>query len=276
MVVLRSLIHRCFLFCRTFLAVSMLSFTSLSVLAASSACDLLSLPNCVVDDAIAHYQPKRLWHLSYWTAANALLSYSEADRPVRTYWQHHLRSDFSDDLSEVAEKIGGVNQLTVMLPLYATALSLPQIHPECQACQMVGHWGGASLRMSLLMAPQQVVLTNALGARRPPHSPKWRPFKGNGRSASGHASYGAIPFFALAASTENRWIKGTAIGLSALPALSRLNDDKHYLSQVVLGWGISWMAYQTITRSDDLTTTDYSMRVEPLKDGARLSFHYGF
>jgi hypothetical protein len=81
-----------------------------------------------------------------------------------------------------------------------------------------------------------------LGASRPgetDHESRWKPFDDT-NAVSGHAFVGAVPFITAAKMTENPFVKGSLYFCSTLTAWSRVNDDRHYLSQACLGW---WMAY---------------------------------
>ena len=41
-------------------------------------------------------------------------------------------------------------------------------------------------------------------------------------------------------------VKELLFASSTLTGLSRLNDKKHYLSQIILGWGLAFLATETI------------------------------
>jgi hypothetical protein len=61
---------------------------------------------------------------------------------------------------------------------------------------------------------------------------------------------GAIPFLTLAEMHQDQpWIYYTAMAASLATPLSRLNDDKHYLSQIVLGWYFAKQATSTLSGS---------------------------
>ena len=51
--------------------------------------------------------------------------------------------------------------------------------------------------------------------------------------------------------TNRPIIKACFYGLSALPAWSRVNDRKHYLSQAFLGWYFAYMAASAIEETED-------------------------
>jgi membrane-associated phospholipid phosphatase len=56
----------------------------------------------------------------------------------------------------------------------------------------------------------------------------------------------AIPWLNLARSAPNRPARLLALLGSLLTGWSRMNDRMHYLSQIVLGYGIAWMAVAAV------------------------------
>lgn len=203
----------------------------------------------VVQDYKVHYSLKQVVHTGYWIGAAGILANTGLDRGIRRIWLDDIQSSGTNKISKQAEKVGGAGQVSFMIPLYLAAWGL-DAYSGTNRTQTIGLWGQSALRITLLMAPQQAVLTEVLGASRPPKSSHWHPFK-DGRGVSGHAAYGAVPFLALAASLEEPWQRNAAIFLSMLPALERINDDKHYTSQALLGWGLSYTAYRSILSEDN-------------------------
>lgn len=64
---------------------------------------------------------------------------------------------------------------------------------------------------------------------------------------SGNAFVGAVPFLTIASmNPDNKFIKYPAYLASAAAAWSRINDDKHFPSQVVLGWYMAWEAVDAV------------------------------
>ena len=43
----------------------------------------------------------------------------------------------------------------------------------------------------------------------------------------------SVPFVTAAMMSENFWVKSTLYVCSALPAIGRINDDAHYLSEAL-------------------------------------------
>lgn len=110
-------------------------------------------------------------------------------------------------------------------------------------------WGRANFEAMCVGLPTLWTVQRVLGANRPSShdgSPRWRPFQ-HANSASGHAFIGAIPFWTLARRLSPAWARGLAAGLGTLTGWSRINDRKHYLSQVLLGWTIAFNAVSAVS-----------------------------
>jgi len=89
---------------------------------------------------------------------------------------------------------------------------------------------------------------------------KWNPFNDNNGS-SGHAFVGAVPFLVAAKKTD-KWLWKSAFILgSGLAGYSRIYDDAHYLSQVLVGYSIAVLAVDATERS---SRSDLQYRVVPL------------
>lgn len=108
----------------------------------------------------------------------------------------------------------------------------------------VTRWGRANFEAMCVGLPTLWTVQRVLGANRPSSddgSPRWRPFQ-HANAASGHAFVAAIPLWTLARRLRPAAARSAARGLGLLTGWSRINDRKHYLSQVILGWTIAWNA----------------------------------
>ena len=92
-------------------------------------------------------------------------------------------------------------------------------------------------------------------------------------AVSGHAFIGAIAFVNAAKMTDRVGLKLALYTFSVLPAWSRINDQRHYLSQAALGW---WMAYLAASAVDETERFKRDFAVMPLAtgDGLGMSIAY--
>jgi hypothetical protein len=182
-----------------------------------------------------------------------ILANSSADREAHEYFQDDLRSNATDAISDGARVPGDP---LVAIPLIFGAYLLSGDGP-------VKSWAGDTLRAYVVGAPAGLFLQYATGASRPEEGGSgWKPFRGN-NGLSGHAFVGAVPFITAARMQESLPMKTLFYGLSVLPGLSRMNDEKHYLSQAALGWWLAYLSTGAIANENQRS----SVRVSPFTEG---------
>jgi hypothetical protein len=185
-----------------------------------------------------------------------ILANTSADRDMQEYYQDRIRGKSTDSISE-ASKIPGEVFITVPALVGTRFLFKDTAASE---------WSQKSLRAIIVGAPAGLFIQRATGVSRPyEDDSKWRPFKDN-NGLSGHAFIGAVPFITAARMNDNAYIKGILYGLSFLPALSRTNDDKHYLSQVALGWYLAFLSCNAVEKTDSKNKTVFL--ITPLSNRA--------
>jgi membrane-associated phospholipid phosphatase len=126
------------------------------------------------------------------------------------------------------------------------------------------------LRSFIVGGPAVLVLQRVLGATRPEvhtHGSRWVPFYA-ANSVSGHAFVGGISFINAAMITDNVPLKSALYAASVLPAWSRVIQDKHYLSQAILGW---WMAYLSASAVDWTENSKSDWLVTPVMSDEGIS-----
>ncbi len=189
-------------------------------------------------------------------AGAAVLANTSMDRDIQDYYDDHIKGETTDELSK-ALKLPGEAYLTVPALIGVYLISRDS---------SFGEWAGRSLRALAVGAPAGLFLQRAIGSSRPDEGDStWRPFKDN-NGLSGHAFIGAVPFIVAAQMSGNVYAKGLFYGLSVLPGLSRINDDKHYFSQVALGWYLAYLSSRTIDKRVK-QKDGFSVSVMPMRAG---------
>ena len=179
----------------------------------------------------------------------AVLANTSLDEDFQDWHDDHVRSGGSDDLADAVRWLG---EGKIMIPVFAGAALLECfVNDDQPVLKGIGEWGNRCSRSVLVGGPTVLGLQYLLGASRPVQGrgSSWKPFDDN-NSVSGHAFLGATPFLNGAKMTESYPLKVALYGLSTLPAWSRVNDQRHYLSQVLLGWGIAWLAADVVDRTE--------------------------
>ncbi len=179
----------------------------------------------------------------------AILANTSLDEDFRVWHEDHVRTSASDELAGV---VRGFGDGRIMVPVFAGAALMECLAgDERPVLQTIGNWGNRCSRSVLVGGPAVLGLAYLLGSSRPTDDlgSEWRLLDDH-HSVSGHAFIGATVFLNAANMTENTPAKVAFYGLSALSAWSRVNQDCHYLSQVVLGWGIAWLAADVVNRTE--------------------------
>ncbi len=101
-----------------------------------------------------------------------------------------------------------------------------------------------------------------IGASRPKEfrGSKWRPFEDT-NGVSGHALVGAVPFLVAAKHSDNRLLRSALVFGSGIAGYSRIYEDKHYLSQALLGW---WIAHLAVEATDLTNRSSVQYRLVPI------------
>lgn len=190
---------------------------------------------------------------------SASFAHTDVDECFRNWWQDDVRSDAWDNFSHFAKPLGDGY---VSLAIIGTGLVGGAIAGDYHWGAVSNEWGRRSLRALAVGAPPLLFVQAATGAGRPGENSAesdWIPFQDT-NGASGHAFMAAVPFIVAAQMTEDRLLSGIFYTGSTMCAVSRINDDDHYLSQVILGWCLAKMACDAVNR----TETENAYELVPL------------
>jgi membrane-associated phospholipid phosphatase len=161
------------------------------------------------------------------------------------------------------------------LPAFAVAAVAGSWFDDGPVGHGVNEWGNRSLRTVLVGAPPTLAMQWITGGSRPGEiddASHWRPFEDD-NGVSGHAFMGAVPFLSAAKMTDDPLWKAAFYAGSTLAGLSRVNDNRHYPSQAMLGW---WMAYVAATAVDRTEQREESLTIfpVPVENGGGIGVEY--
>jgi hypothetical protein len=239
---------------------------------AKAQSDQRSFGQQILCDYGNYYSSKGLLERSIGLAGGGLIANSGIDRHFQASWQDHLRSHNTDNIATIVDDYSDATTYPYAIPFYLAMMliSSPSLqHPPADSW---GLWANHSLRTLLVGAPEQAFLSHLLGAGRPQTGhPHWHLFKYH-RAVSGHGFYGAIPLLNVAKQTSEPVTKYALYALSVLPALARINNDKHYLSQGFLGWWLAFCATNAVWNTDKVSRKPYQWSADfyPIKSGIYL------
>ncbi len=229
--------------------------------------------NQVEHDWRNHYSAPTLVNTGLLLGVSGTFANTGLDRGVQRLWHpHDTQSD--PKRMEIGNQFGGLNQFFNMIPLYVGSDILlseatdPFLHK-------IGQWGNRSFRSLLLGGPQQYVLTHTLGGHRPDDgSSRWR-LGHHGRAVSGHTFYGTVPLINAAKVSNSRGWTFFWYTLSTIPGIARLDSNKHYFSQILMGWGLAYLSASSVEASNTKTKPT-SWYATPLNQGLLLTATHQF
>ncbi|MBS3741919.1 MAG: phosphatase PAP2 family protein [Candidatus Cloacimonetes bacterium] len=177
----------------------------------------------------------------------ALFANSSWDQNVQNWYQRKCRTSFTDKVSNGFKFFG---EGYYLVPFSLLTASMSYIPTKSATISTIAEWGENSSRAYLVGAPFLLLAQRATGASRPSEgdgNSQWD-FFADENGFSGHAFIGAVPFLSLAElHGSDKRIYWSSLILSTLPALSRINDNKHYFSQAFLGWFIALRAVGAVS-----------------------------
>lgn len=195
-----------------------------------------------------HFYSAEQWtRLGIAFGVGGVMANTSADQAIQDWYQDHVRNSSTDDFAAVVKEFGGWKY---MVPVSLAAAGIGLAFPQ-NTGSTIGAWGEKTFRAYLVAAPAMFVGQHLTGASRPgerDNASHWRPFHDN-NGVSGHAFTGAVPFITLAKMTRNPFIRYASYAASVLTAWSRVNDNAHYTSQVLLGWYIGYAAADAVATS---------------------------
>lgn len=212
------------------------------------ASERLTLWSKVKEDHANYYSNESLAWLAGGFGIGAIMANTSLDGGIQNHSQSSVLSASSDEWLHGlhAQKELGNGRYTI--PLFAAAWVAGAMFETIPLVNRTGEWGERSLRAIIVGTPPMLAMQLATGASRPGETTanaKWKPFQDN-NGVSGHSFMGAIPFLAAAKVTDKPLLKLAFYAGSTLVPLSRINDNRHYPSQVFLGWWMAWIATNAV------------------------------
>lgn len=218
------------------------------------------LPAQICSDWKNFYSCRGLRDLLLGIGVGAILANTSLDQEFRDWYQERVQNDEVDEFARLWNDSGDG---AYVIPAVVVVAAVGIVFDDTPLGGDLAEFGNRTLRAYAVGAPPVVFGQWALGGARPGESERqsrWTPFEFT-HAISGHAFIGAVPFITAAKMTDCIWLKGGLYGLSVLPGWARVNRDKHYLSQAILGW---WIACLSCTAVDETNLAEKGYSVFPL------------
>lgn len=202
----------------------------------------ISIYDDVVQDYKNFYSKKTFNNSFIWLAIGSILANTKADHKFSHWYANNIRSEKLDRWSGEFRHYGN-GQETLPILFGSALIGYGLEHYGIDGNGYIYDWSSKSLRSMIVGAPVLLLSQRALGAGRHTDDDDsyWKPFNDT-NGVSGHAFMGAIPFITAAQMVDDKALKTALYFGSTLCAWSRLNDDDHYLSQVIMGWGLAYVS----------------------------------
>jgi hypothetical protein len=202
----------------------------------------------------------------------AILANSQADRDISDAYQEEIRGGSTDEVARIFKQVGDG---TKTFPVFAGAVLYGTLAGRVHGAEDVGEWGWRCMRTFVVGGLPLLLIQRVTGADRPGmsnHDSRWVPFRAE-KGASGHAFMGAIPFITAAKMTDEPLLRAGFYLGSTLTGLSRLNDNDHYFSQIMLGWLVAYVAASAVDETE-FEVRSYQIIALPMADGMGLGIEF--
>ncbi len=196
-----------------------------------------------------YYACDTLYPLLLGLGASGVVANTSLDQDFQDWYQDDVRSRGLDGFSDFWRPIGNGY---LFIPIYLGLSAAYGMYEDGPCGGLVAEFSDRATRSYLVGVPPMLAMQFLLGSSRPGetrHASRWSPF-GDTNAVSGHAFVGAVPFITAAQMTDSRPLKTALYLCSTLPAWSRMNDNRHYLSQVFLGWWLAYLACGSVERTE--------------------------
>ena len=185
----------------------------------------------------------------------ALLANTNIDQSVADWYQDSVRSNKTDRFSKDVKVFGNKKDVAIAT---ASMIGVSLILHHTQLGAILGKYTSSYVRVLLVAGPVLWASQVLTGGTRPKYnqSSHWHPFRSS-HGVSGHAFLGAVPFLVAARFTSRPVFKVLLYSASTFTGFSRINDNAHYLSQVLLGWWLAYVSVGTIFNDTDSHVTPF-------------------
>ena len=190
-----------------------------------------------------HARSHRLLDVGDAAAAGVILvATMAADKGLREEIQEH-RDPQSNSVADVGNAFG---EPRYVVPALGAAYLAGELAGTRALRRLAVRAGGAALVASGITG----VLKYTFGRSRPSEGDAdwFRPFSGQTSFPSGHTTVAFALATVVADETRDDWSDVGVYGLATLTAFARLNDDRHWTSDVVLGALIGHLSARWLSR----------------------------
>lgn len=201
-----------------------------------------------LQDAKNFYQKETFKTLFKVFIPSAIFANTSIDQDLQHFYIKNIKSTKTDKASKTIKLFGSNKPLSIA---FFSSVAASYFLQQSEFGTKLYDFSTSTFRSITVGIPLVILGQNILGADRPNQNTtsNWQPFK-NDHGISGHAFMGAVPFITLANMSNNLLTKSLLYIGSTLVGLSRINDNSHYTSQVILGWTLAYSSCKAIAKTN--------------------------
>jgi len=201
----------------------------------------------ILNDYRNFYSKDNIFRLAAVIGVAGVFANTSLDGNFQDYYQENIRAKSTDDFSKLIRDSGNGK---ITLPIYIAVTFGSEFAKETYFGSIINKWGKRTLRSYLVGVPVLLTFQRVLGSSRPYRFGSYWHLYNDDNALSGHCFIGAVPFLSAAKMTENIYLKSCFYLASTLTGLTRINDNKHFISQIVLGWWIAYISSDAIDKTE--------------------------
>jgi membrane-associated phospholipid phosphatase len=170
------------------------------------------------------------------------------DQGLRGEFQEH-RGNTTNSVAAVGNALGDPRYL---LPAFGTGYLVGQLIGDKALSRVALRAGGAAL----VAGSVTTALKFVVGRSRPSQADDadvFRPFSGWNSFPSGHTTLAFAVATAIADETDDGWSDALVYGAATVTAFARVNDDRHWTSDVLAGALVGHLSARWLSRRHRLT-----------------------
>jgi PAP2 superfamily len=209
-----------------------------------------------------------------WLIAGGLLAGAGAlfalDGDIKSFWQDNIAGGTTNDIFDVFRQFGET------LPVLAGSAG---VYAVAETAEQLGGWNLKREKAAGLLTLESVLISQGIttgikelsGRARPNDTGDSFLFGGPGGGQSFPSGHATVAF-AVATTLSNvygddyAWVPWVAYPVATATALSRINDNKHWASDVFVGALIGYAVAKTVTLYNPFLAEN-KIAIRPLRDG---------
>jgi hypothetical protein len=222
--------------------------------------------DCIFTDYGNLYNKNNVKNFGLVLLGAGVLANTKLDDNFQAWHSRRVHSDFSREISRFSQVFGNGYIFVPIVSATALTYRFFQTRHGLPACQLE-EFTHRTMRGYLVGFPTLLAMQVVLGGDRPRSGmgSHWHPFRQN-HGVSGHAFMGAVPFITAAHMTDKPWATGLFYAMSVFPAWSRVHDDAHNLSQVLLGWYLAYLSVRAVSVTEEMNILPRGLTIFPVAE----------